>query len=154
MSFGFSVGDFAGTLQLAWTLYTKCYKIAKGAPKDFKCLRDEINTLHSSIKLLQHDVLDKESVLVRAGADRVEMVKRVMRQVDVTLKELEKHSKKYESLGKEHSSSIKKWWTSVRWSAEASELDALRNKVSARISLANCVIYLYKHIGMALDTSF
>ncbi|RPB09784.1 hypothetical protein P167DRAFT_547736 [Morchella conica CCBAS932] len=129
MSFGFSVGDFAGTLQLAWTLYTKCYKIAKGAPKDFKCLRDEINTLHSSIKLLQHDALDKESVLVRAGADRVEMVKRVMRQVDVTLKELEKHSKKYESLGKEHSSSIKKWWTSVRWSAEASELDALRNKL-------------------------
>ncbi|KAH0607884.1 uncharacterized protein H6S33_001936 [Morchella sextelata] len=129
MSFGFSVGDFAGTLQLAWTLYTKCYKIAKGAPKDFKCLIEEINMLHSSIKLLQDEATDKESILVRAGADRVDMVKRVVGQVDVTLRELEKHSKKYDSLGKEHSSSIRKWWTGVRWSAEASELDALRNKL-------------------------
>lgn len=91
--------------------------------------------LHSSIKLLQDEATDKESILVRAGADRVDMVKRVVGQVDVTLRELEKHSKKYESLGKEHSSSIRKWWTGVRWSAEASELDALRNKVNTHICL-------------------
>lgn len=134
MSFGFSASDFTGTLQLAWNLYSKCYKISKGAPKDFQCLLHEINMLYSSIQLLRDETADKESILVRAGDERVDMVKRVLGQIDVTLTELKKHSKKYEILGEKHSSSIRKWWAGVRWSVEAPELDALRNKVSAHIS--------------------
>lgn len=38
MSFGFGVGDFAGVLQLSWTLYSYCYKVARDASKDIKIL--------------------------------------------------------------------------------------------------------------------
>lgn len=143
MSFGFGVGDFLATIELALKIYEKFYKVARGAPKDFHCLIQEIGTLHHSLDLLRKEANNKESILVRAGDERMKMADNVVRQVDVTLQELEKHSKKYENLSKVHSSSIKKWWTGVKWSTEASDLDALRNKVSTQVFLRYIPMQIY-----------
>lgn len=129
MSFGFGVGDFMGAAQLAWDLYRYCYKVAKGAPKEFQLLLSEITTLSQSIRLLEEEAKDPNSTLVRAGEDRVRMVKEMMKRVEATLGELQKYAKKYEKLG--DPSRPKNIWARLKWSVDASELDSLRNKVSA-----------------------
>lgn len=129
MSFGFSVGDFIAVAELSWNLYRYCYVVARGAPHDFQLLLQEITTLSQSIKFLQLEAQDPNSTLVRAGEDRVRMVKEMMNRVEVTLKDLEKHAKKYEKLGDSSRSKRKQIWDKLKWSVDASELDTLRNKV-------------------------
>lgn len=129
MSFGFGVGDFAGALQLSWTLYRYCYKVARDAPADFKLLLGEITMLSQSIQLLQEEADNPQSTMVRAGEDRVRMVKEMLVRVEVTLKELQKVAAKYDKLGDTELSKRKKIWAKFKWSTDASDLDALRNKV-------------------------
>ena len=64
MSFGFSVGDFLAVAELAWTLYHKCYKVARGAPEEFRLLLGEISNLSNSLRILNDEVHDPDSVLV------------------------------------------------------------------------------------------
>ncbi|KAL0631674.1 hypothetical protein Q9L58_009454, partial [Maublancomyces gigas] len=129
MSFGFGVGDFAGILQLSWTLYRYCYKVARDAPEDFKLLLGEITMLSQSIRLLEEEASDPDSTMVRAGEDRVRMVKEMIVRVEVTLKELQKHAAKYDKLGDVKLSKRKQIWSKFKWSTDATELDALRNKL-------------------------
>lgn len=127
MSFGFSVGDFLAAGELAWKLYQKCYKVARGAPKEFQLLLGEISTLSNSLKILQEDALDPGSVLVQAGEDRVRMVKEMVSRIEITLTQLEKVAMKYDIL--RPSSKGKKIWMKAKWSFEFTSLDSLRNKV-------------------------
>lgn len=129
MSFGFGVGDFAGILQLSWTLYRYCYKVARDAPEDFKLLLGEITMLSQSIRLLEEEASDPDSTMVRAGEDRVRMVKEMIVRVEVTLNELQKHAAKYDKLGDIKLSKRKQIWSKFKWSTDATELDSLRNKV-------------------------
>lgn len=129
MSFGFGIGDFAGALQLSWTLYRYCYKVARDAPADCKLLLGEITMLSQSIQLLQEDAANPESTMARAGEDRVRMVKEMMVRVEVTLKELQKFAEKYDKLGDTELSKRKRIWAKFTWSTDATDLDALRNKV-------------------------
>jgi hypothetical protein len=137
MSFGFSVGDFMGAAQLAWNLYRHCYKVARGAPQEFQLLLGEITTLSQSIRLLEGEAKDPDSTLVRAGEGRVRMVREMMARVEVTLKELQKYVEKYEKLG--DPSRSKRAWAKFKWSVDASDLDSLRNKVSALILLSGTI---------------
>lgn len=129
MSFGFGVGDFAGAAQLAWSLYRYCYKVARDAPEDFKLLLGEITILSQSIRLLEEEAANPESTMVRAGEDRVRMVKEMMVRVEITLTELKKHAQKYDKLGDVDMSRWKKIWAKFKWSTDAADLDALRNTV-------------------------
>lgn len=74
MSFGFGIGDFAGILQLSWTLYRYCYKVARDAPEDFKLLLGEITMLSQSIRLLEEDALDPDSTIIRRNTTSSEML--------------------------------------------------------------------------------
>lgn len=129
MSYGFGVGDFVGTAALAWNLYQNCYKIARGAPHDFQTLVKEINTTHSSIKLIEQEAMDPNSVLVLAGPDRVQMVRDVISRVDSVLRTLDVFAKKYAKFGDPNRHKMKKMWDGIKWSADAGELDGLRNSV-------------------------
>lgn len=129
MSFGFGVGDFAGAAQLAWNLYRYCYKVARDAPEEFKHLLGEITILSQSIRLLEEEAANPNSTMVRAGEDRVRMVKEMMVRVEVTLAELKKHAEKYEKLGDGSLPRRKKIWAKFKWATDASDLDSLRNKV-------------------------
>jgi hypothetical protein len=130
MSFGYSVGDFMATGQLAWHLYRDYYRVARVAPQEIELLRREINTLHSAINILREEIEDPKSLLCRAGEGRVEMVNEMMKRVRDTLKELESVSKKYEKLLRKPSQGkLKEWVDRFRFSVDAPDLDALRNKV-------------------------
>lgn len=65
--------------------------------------------LQSSIMLLQEEVTNPDLTLVRARQDRVEIVKGIMGQVHIMLTELQKHAKKYETLGQVNPNSMRKW---------------------------------------------
>lgn len=127
MSFGFSVGDFLAAGGLAWKLYQKCYKVARGAPKEFQLLLGEISTLSHSLEILQGDAIDPDSVLVQAGEDRARMVKELVSRIEITLAQLEKVAMKYDIL--RPGSKGKKIWTKVKWSVGFPSLNLLRNKV-------------------------
>lgn len=129
MSFGFGVGDFLAVTELAWNLYRYCYVVARGAPQEFQLLLQEITSLSQSIQLLQEEAKDPNSTLVRAGDARIIMVKEMMGRVEVTLRELEKHAKKYEKLGDSTRAKRKQMWSKFKWSVDATNLDSLRNKV-------------------------
>jgi hypothetical protein len=130
MSFGFSVGDFVRTGQLALRLYRDYYRVARFAPQEIELLRREINTLHSAIELLHEEINDEESILRRSGEDRVRMVNEMMSRVADTLNELERVSKKYDKL---LDAASRPTWKKIRdrfrFSVDAPDLDALRNKV-------------------------
>ena len=128
MSFGFSVGDFVGTAQLAYNLYKYCYKVARDAPEEFKLMVAELATIKASIELLADEAKDPESTLRCGGEDRARLVGELLERVNGTLKALQKHAEKYGKLG-DSKSSLKKAWAQFRWSADASDLDSLRNQV-------------------------
>ena len=128
MSFGFSVGDFVGTAQLAFNLYRYCYKVARDAPQEFKLLVTELGTIKTSIELLANEAKDPESTLASGGEERVRLVSELLERIRGTLKALQKHAEKF---GKLESSrpGLKRAWAQFRWSVDASDLDSLRNQV-------------------------
>ena len=135
MSFGFSVGDFIGTAQLAYNLYKYCYRVSRDAPQEFKLLVTELGTLKASIEFLADEAKDPESTLARGGKERARLVKELLERIQGTLKALQKHAEKF---GKLESSrpGLKRAWAQFRWSVDASDLDALRNQVCL-------IIYIY-----------
>jgi hypothetical protein len=133
MSFGFAVGDFISVGQLAFRLYRDCFKAAKGAPQEFQALKGELSNLHNALKILEEEVKNPESVLIKAGEDRVRMVNEMVSNVGVTLKKLEKVAAKFGILG--DGSKGKKIWVKFKWSVDFSGVDSLRNKVSAIFSV-------------------
>jgi hypothetical protein len=132
MSFGFSVGDILAAGSLAWTLYNNCYKVARGAPEEFRLLLGEISNVSNSLRLLNDEIHNPDSVLVRAGQERVQMVNDMVSRVQVTLTSLQKVAKEYEVL--QSTSKGKHVWKKFKWSIEFSNLDSLRNKVRSRNS--------------------
>ena len=131
MSFGFSVGDFVGTAQLAYNLYKYCYKVARDAPQEFKLLVTELGTIKTSIELLADEAQDPKSTLASGGEKRVELVRELLSGVQGTLKSLQKHAERFGKLESSRSG-LKKAWAQFRWSVDASDLDALRNKVCSQ----------------------
>ena len=129
MSFGFSVGDFLAVSQLAFTLYRQCYLVARDAPQEFQALVTELTTLSTSLRLLQDEVADENSVLVQSGEDRLRMMKEMIGRVEGTLKQLEKIAGKYAKLLDPRRSKTRKVWDRVKWSTELADIDGLRNKV-------------------------
>lgn len=142
MSFGFSVGDFVSVGQLAWTLYRDCYMVARGAPQEFQLLLNEIQTLHGSLKILQDEIGNPESVLVLGGENRVRMVNDVVSQITTTLTSLSKMAKKHKLLGSD-ASKRKQLWARISWSIELSNINKLRSKVPT--SLITSVIVTTGH---------
>lgn len=108
-------------------LYHGCYKVARGAPHEVQLLADEMKTLSSSLSILQAEAKDPDSILVKAGEDRVRLVNDMVHGIGETLKKLEKAAEKYGMLVS--SSKRKQVWTKFKWSMELSSIDALRNKV-------------------------
>lgn len=127
MSFGFAIGDKIAVSKLSWNLYKKCYVVARGAPQEFQLLVGEVSGLSNSLKVLQEELADPKSALIRAGEDRVRMVNEMMSRVHTTLKDLEKVAKKYEALGT--GSKSKSMWMKIKWSVDFSSIDSLRSKV-------------------------
>ena len=123
-----AVGDIIAVGQLAYTLYTKCYKVAGGAPQEFQHLLAEVAILSHAMKFLQEEVEKEDSTLMKAGEYRIQTVNEVVKRVRVTLKQLEKHANRHVKLGDE-SPKLKQMWRAVKWSVDASDLDALRNQV-------------------------
>ena len=134
MPFGFSVGDFVGTAQLAYNLYKFCYKVARDAPQEFKLLVTEPGTIKTSIELRADEAKGPESTLASGGEERVRLVGELLERIQGTLKALQKHAEKF---GKLESSrlGLKRARAQFRWSVDASDLDSLRNQVSLRIKI-------------------
>ena len=153
MSFGFSVGDFLAVTQLAFTLYRQCYLVARGAPQEFQSLVVELTTLSNSLRLLQEEVADENSVLVRSGEDRLRMMKEMINRVEGTLKQLEKFSEEYAKILDPGRSKVKKAWDKVKWSTEMADIDALRNKVRMAIGILFSLKWGCSH-GLATSSTF
>lgn len=131
-----AVGDFLALGQLAFTLYRQCYLVARGAPQEFQSLVSELTTLTTCLKLLQDEVENADSLLVRSGEDRLRMIQEMIKRVEATLLELEKFSAKYAKLLDPSRSKTRKVWDKFKWSTEMGDIDGLRNKV--RNSLLKC----------------
>ncbi|KAI5807601.1 hypothetical protein DFH27DRAFT_327215 [Peziza echinospora] len=129
MSFGFGVGDFIAISQLTFKLYHQCYLVARGAPQEFQLLVGELNNFQSSLKILEVEVNDPNSILVRSGEDRVRMMQEMIKRVEATLLQLQEFAKKYSKLMDDSRSKPKKMWDKFKWSFDMSEIEALRNKL-------------------------
>jgi len=127
MSFGFAVGDFVAVGQLAFTLYRDCFMVAKGAPQELQALKGELSNLHNTLKILEEEAKNPQSILIEAGEDRVRMVKEMVSGINVTLKQLERVAARYGILG--DGSKGRKIWVKFKWSVDFSSVDSLRNKV-------------------------
>jgi hypothetical protein len=127
MSAGLAIGEFIAVGQLAFRLYRDCFMVAKGAPQEFQVLKGELSNLNNTLKILEEEVKNSESILLEAGEDRVRMVKEMVSGINVTLKKLEKVAAQYGILG--DGSKGKKIWMKIKWSANLSSVDSLRNKV-------------------------
>ena len=139
MSFGFSVGDFVGTAQLAYNLYKYCYKVARDAPQEFKLLVTELGTIKASIELLADEAKDPESTLSSGGEERVRLVGELLERIQGTLKALQKHAEKFGKLERSRPG-LKKAWAQFRWSVDASDLDSLRNQVCPIIKIERYIM--------------
>jgi hypothetical protein len=139
MSFGISVGDFIAVGQLAWRLYEDCYRIARGAPHEFRLLIDELKTLYMSMKLFENELNDPNSVLVKAGEERLQMVKDLLEKVKQVLKGLDDSFNKHRKLGDVTRKGLKAMWDQFQWARYAKDVDGLRNKVGVETSTSGRV---------------
>ena len=116
--------------QLSWTLYNKCYKVARGAPQEFQHLLSEVTMLSQAMRLLQEEVQKEDSTVMKTGEYRIQTVNEVVGRVGVTLKVLDEYVNRYAKLGHgDELPTVKKMWRAVKWSVDAADLDALRNQV-------------------------
>lgn len=129
MSFGYAVGDIIAVGELAWKLYHDCYLVARGAPQEFKLLVDELKTLHMSMKMFQEELENNDSILSRSGDDRKKMLQDMVAQVKTILDGLFEIFQKHRNIGNASRSRLKRGWDQLKWSINAKEVDALRNKV-------------------------
>jgi len=134
-----ALGDIIAVGQLAFALYRQCYLVARGAPQDFQSLLADLTTLSSSIQLLQDEVKNESSVLVRSGEDRLRMMQVMIKRVEATLLELDKFATKYAKLLDTSRSKTRKVWDRIKWSSELADIDDLRNKVRPFVSLMLCI---------------
>ena len=140
MSFGFSVGDFLAALQLAKTLYTEVFLVAKGAPEALYVLKGEIADLTLAIGLLVEHANNPESALSKAGPDFVDRVNGVMERTYTTLKGLEEFAKKYNF---DKASGRKKYkivWDKFQWAMNVSSIDGFRSKIQYHSDLINLIL--------------
>ncbi|KAL2049934.1 hypothetical protein ABVK25_009801 [Lepraria finkii] len=138
MAFGFAISDFIAVGELALKLYRDCYMVARGAPQEFQLLLGEVSTLRNSLTILQDEVKNPDSTLVRAGENRMRMVNGMIAGITDTLKRLEKLASKYEILGS--NSRRKQLWAKLKWSTEFSGIDALRNKLIYHNAVMNLLL--------------
>ncbi|KAI5809928.1 hypothetical protein DFH27DRAFT_166921 [Peziza echinospora] len=122
------IGDIKVIVETAWFLYRDCYKVAKGAPQDFKLLVDELSNLRNSVSLIYEEINDPNSTLRRSGPARVQMVQEMMIRVKHTLMELQKVSSKYKHTltGKSAKQKIG-FWARIKWAIDAPDINKLRN---------------------------
>ena len=90
----------------------------------------ELSTLSNSITILQEEAKDPKSTLARSGNDRIRMVNEMVASIEETLKRLRKVASKYDILGSD--SKTKRVWAKLKWTADLSCIDRLRNKVGLR----------------------
>ena len=124
-----ALGDIIAVGQLAFTLYRQCYLVARGAPQDFQSLLADLTTLSSSIQLLQEEIKNEDSVLVRSGEARLRMMKDMIKRVEETLLELQKFATNYSKLLDTSRSKTRRVWDRIKWSKDLADIDDLRNKV-------------------------
>jgi len=130
MSFGFSADDFLAVGNLAWTLYRECILLARGAPKEFIMLVEELKTLHMMMKSFHDEFQDPDSVLVKAGEDRHRMIKSILDRINEILTALNEAFRKHCNLGTTaRVGRLQRSWDKLKWALDAKDVDGLRSKV-------------------------
>ena len=74
MSFGFSAGDCALLVSLAWNVYKDC----KSASAEFLEVRNEVLSQCTAIEELQDEAKDDDSILNRATSRRKRELEMIM----------------------------------------------------------------------------
>lgn len=95
-------------------------------PKSFSCswARSQAS---NSLKVHQEEIADPKSTLIRAGEDRVRMVKEMVSRVQITLKVFGNVAEKYAVL--RSGPRRKHMWVYFKWWVDFSSIDGLRSKV-------------------------
>lgn len=130
MSFGFGVGDCIAVAKLAWSLYHDCYLVAKGAPQEFRLVVEQIKDMHMTMKMLEEELSDPNTILVRAGEDRQHMVQNMLKQTHGVLVDLQRIFTKHRKLGNTSRTGARRLWDKISWAKVGKEVDELRNKVN------------------------
>ena len=120
MSFGFAVGDILAVSSFAWTLYRSC----KGASSEFEEVSREVITLHTTIKELEEDARNPDSLLNREGTGRKSEIESLLRSCMTVLRELQRLVNRYKSLGTNH----KRAWDRVKFGTEG--IQSIREKLT------------------------
>ncbi|TVY27700.1 putative ankyrin repeat protein [Lachnellula hyalina] len=129
MSFGFSVGDFIKTVELA----NKVRKGFVGAPSQFNAISDEVRSL--SIVLLDVEVfLYNRELRNEQEAD----LRRIVDGCGNVLNQLEHTLDNYGELRSGHrsaSKTVKRMWKRLKWEPE--DIKQLRDRIGTNIGLLN-----------------
>jgi hypothetical protein len=99
------------------------FRSCKTAPGEFQELSKEVSTLHTTLKELEDEASDPQSLLNRRGARRKDELFMIRDNIETALQQLDDIVKRYQSLGRRE----KKTWDRVRFAAE--DLDAIRGKL-------------------------
>ena len=142
MSFGFAIGDFVAVGDLAFPLYKDVYKVSRAAPAEFRELAKELGVLSSSIQLLTEEAQNAESVLVKAGQRRVDMVNEMMSSTKETLEKLDAYAKKHEILtgSADSRSLLRRGWDRLKFAKDVSSINSLRMRLSYHCGVMNLVL--------------
>jgi len=131
MSFGYSVGDFIGIAQLAWTVYRSC----KAAPGEFQELSRELSSLHTILLELEDEAKTPNSLLNRRGSARKPELDGLLENLSVVLEQIEDIVNNYQSLGRDQ----KRVWDRVTFAAKEN-LTELRSKLTFHTNAINLFI--------------
>lgn len=133
MSFGFGVGDFLAVGELAWTLYKDVYLVAQAAPQEVHQLEIQLSTLKNSLDILKEDFADEDSIVQRAGPERLKAAEDILKGVYETLQDLQIITTKYKKKFDSSRGKLKRGWDKIGFAiTDAKEIDGIRSKVRTR----------------------
>lgn len=116
MSFGYSVGDFIAVGHLAWSVYKSC----KEAPESFGNISVEVLSLHAVLKEVE-ELLEDQPL----SASKKNSLATITSGCQDVLKDLQRLTKKYESLG----TKSKRTWDRMRWGSN--DIAELRQRLTS-----------------------
>lgn len=142
MSFGFAISDFIAVGELALKLYKDVYKVSRTAGIEIQGLAKELSVLSTSLQILIDEAQNTESVLVRSGENRINMVTEMIHNTKETLAKLEAYVRKYDIIADPPNSRplLRRTWDKLRFSHDSSTVNGLRARIGYHCAVINMLL--------------
>jgi hypothetical protein len=139
MSFGIATGDFVAVMNLAWRLHQDFYKVLQDCPQEIKDLSRDLATIYGVLKHIQEDLESDESIIQSHGQGRRDLMQSMVKNLNETLKGLQKLVSNFHSLAVE-GRRRDQMWSKVKWVVSQKKISRIHQDLTFHTASFNLIL--------------